>query len=323
MLSRVAERMYWLGRQVERAENTIRLLSVNANLILDLPRVSNQIWAGLIDITGSNSLFYNKFVKADERNVIRFMLTDKNNPGSLINTVQMARENGRVTREILPSEAWERINEFYLYVNKNAEKSVKRDGRFKFLKEVTRYCNQITGQLFDGMSHSHAYSFVRLGINLERADMGTRIVDVGCLNLLQKNDTAPGIFDDLLWVNVLRSLSAFQAYRQQVKDRVNGEDVVDFLLRDRDFPRSINHCLYGINKCFSRLPGNDIPLRAITQTQRLVRESKTEGLLESGMHEFIDEIQIELGSLHTMIGQTWFGYEIAGVDAGTAAPSDK
>ena len=317
MLSRVAERMYWFGRQVERAENTIRLINVNANLILDLPRVSNQIWAGLIDITGSNLLFYKKYTRADERNVIRFLLTDKSNPGSLVSTVKMAREDGRVTREILPSEAWERINEFYLYVNRNAEKSLKRDGRFKFLNEVTRYCSQITGQLFDGMSHSHAYSFVRLGINLERADMGTRIVDVGCLNLLRKNETTPGIFDDLLWVNVLRSLSAYQTYRQQVKDRVNGEDVVDFLLRDRDFPRSINHCLYEINKCFTRLPGDDAPLRAVTQTQRLVHETKIEGLLETGVHEFIDEIQIELGNLHTLIGQTWFGHEIAGT--GTAS----
>lgn len=318
MLSRVAERMYWFGRLIERAENTIRLINVNANLILDLPRMRNQIWTSLIDITGSNTLFYKKLTRTDERNVIRFMLTDEDNPGSLISTVKLARENGRVTREILPSEAWERINEFYLYVRKNADKSLKRDGRFKFLNDVTRFCSQITGQLFDGMSHGHAYSFVRLGINVERADMGTRIVDVGCLNLLRKSETVPEVFNDLLWMNVLRSLSAYQTYRQHVKDRVNGEDVVDFLLRDRDFPRSINHCLYEINKCFTRLPENDIPLRGITQTQRLVHETDTSKLLDSGLHEYIDEIQIELGNLHTLIAQTWFGHEVAGTGVNTA-----
>ena len=279
--------------------------------------MSNQIWASLIDITGSNSLFYNKFTRTDERNVIRFMLADADNPGSLFSTVKLARENGRVTREILPSEAWERINEFYLYVKKNADKSIKRDGRYKFLNEVTRFCNQITGQLFDGMSHGHAYSFVRLGINLERADMSTRIVDVGCLNLLRKNDRVNEVFNDLLWMNVLRSLSAYQTYRQHVKDRVNGEDVVEFLLRDRDFPRTVNHCLYEINKCFTRLPKNDIPLRGITQTQRLVHETNTAKLLETGLHEYIDQIQIELANLHILIAQTWFGHDVAG----TAVPA--
>ena len=310
MLSRVAERMYWFGRQLERIENTARLINVNANLLLDMPRMVKQIWSSLIDISGTNEAFYSKYLKAEERHVLRFMLADETNPLSLISTVNMARENARVTREIMPIECWEKINEFYLYVKRNTHKGIKRDGLNKYLNEVMTYCNQITGLLAGGMSHDSAYSFVRIGRNLERADMVTRIIDVGCLILLHKNEDIPDAFGDLLWMNVLRSLSAYQMYRQHVKDRVNGEDVVDFMLKDSDFPRSIIHCLVEINGCLAKLPGNDQPLRSITHTQRLINETNVNSLMEAGLHEFIDEIQIDLAELHTQVEQTWFGYEV-------------
>ena len=302
--------MYWFGRQVERAENISRLINVNASLILDLPRMGKQIWGSLVDITGSNEAFYEKYQNPEERNIARFMLADENNPVSLLSTIKMARENARVSRETMPSEAWEKINEFYLYVKKNVDKSIKRDVRHKFLNEVTSFCNLITGVMFGGMSHGSAYNFIRIGRNLERGDMTTRIIDVGCLNLIKQGSVVNAAYDDLLWMNVLRSLSAYQMYRQHVKDRVNGEDVVAFMIKDLDFPRSTAHCLSEINNCFERLPKNDIPLRAVTHTQRLINEANIAGLLEAGLHEFIDEIQIDIAELHMQISQTWFGYEL-------------
>ena len=111
MLSRVAERMYWFGRLNERAENTARLVSVNANLLLDLPKMVKHIWADLINITGGSEFFYKKFTRPDERNVVKFILADETNPASLVCSVKAARENARTTREIIPAEAWEKINE--------------------------------------------------------------------------------------------------------------------------------------------------------------------------------------------------------------------
>lgn len=309
MLSRVAERMYWFGRHLERAENTARLINVNANLILDLPKMVKRIWGSMIDITGCSPAFYEKYLNPDERKVLRFMLIEESNPVSMLQTVKMARENARITREIMPIECFEKINELYHYVKRNGDKGVKRDGRHKYLNDIIVHCNQITGLLFGGMSHGSAYSFVRIGRNLERADMGTRIIDVGCLNLLRDDKDIPDAFDDLLWMNVLRSLSAYQMYRQHVKDRVNGEDVVDYLLKDLEFPRSTAHCLAEINSCFAKLPKNDLPLRSVTHTQRLIHEINIKKLMESSLHEFIDEIQIDLGDIHNHVANTWFGYE--------------
>lgn len=308
MLSRVAERMYWFGRYIERAENTARLISVNANLLLDLPRMVKHIWASLINITGCMQLYFSKYDYADERNVIRFMLSDDTNPCSILCSIRSARENVRTTREVMPSESWEQINEFHMFVKQNVNDALRRDGRHEFLAEIINHCHRMTGLLMGNMSHNEAYNFVRIGRNLERADMTTRIVDVGSLNLLQHKDNTPETSDNILWMNVLRSLSAFQMYKQHMRDRVIGGDVVAFLMQDEDFPRSVAHCLGELNQCVLKLPRNDQTLRSITRLQRVIAEMDVAGIMQTNLHEFVDELQVDLAQIHGQVRQTWFDY---------------
>ena len=309
MLSRVAERMYWFGRYVERVENTARLISVNTNLVMDLPRV-DHIWASTLDITGNSAEFQRRFSRVDERNVVKFLLEDDG--GSIRSSVRSARENARTTREIMPSEAWERINELHLFLQRSVGEGLKREGRHNFLGEIIGRCHQLTGLLAGSMSLDIAYNFIKIGRNLERADMSSRIVDVGSLNLItQKNK--PIEYDNILWMNVLRSLTAYQMYRQHVKDRVNAEDVVDFLLKNRKFPRAVAHCLSEVHGCCIELPKNDLPLRSISQAMRTIESNDVIKLLnESGLHDFIDVVQLEFADIHTQVANAWFGY---GVDS--------
>lgn len=307
MLSRVAERMYWFGRYLERAENTARLVNVNASLLLGMPKIVKHIWSSLINITGRADEFYKNHEKAEERNVTKFLLADESNPGSIICSIKMMRENVRTTREIMPSEAWEHINEFYLFAKNNVQRALSRGGRHEFLDDVTNFCHQLTGLLFGTMSHGEAYHFVRIGRNLERADMTTRIVDVGCMNLLTRKEDIPETYDNILWMNILRSLNAYQMYRQHVHDRVNGEDVVAFLMKDVEFPRAVAHCLSELNHCASGLPRNDLALRSITRVQRTIHEMDVNKLFENNLHEFIDDLQVDLADIHGQVAQTWFG----------------
>ncbi|NNE38766.1 MAG: alpha-E domain-containing protein [Gammaproteobacteria bacterium] len=310
MLSRVAERMYWFGRYCERVENTARLISVYSNLLLDLPVNVKNIWGDLVKITGSDEQFSQKYKLSNERNVIKFLLIDKDNPGSLICNLNAARENARTTREIIPTELWEKTNELYLYLQKNSQNVLSQKAKFKIIGEIINYCHQMTGLLFGTMSHGQAYNFIRIGRNLERADMTSRILDVGCVNLLQEQENIPDEFDDILWMNVLRSLSGFQMYRQHIQDRVNGEDVVDFLCRNNDFPKSICHCLIELERCLSKMPGHDHPLREVSHAQRVIDKMDTPKLITSGLHDFIDDMQINFAHIHTIVGQTWFGHEV-------------
>lgn len=311
MLSRVAERIYWLGRYLERAENTARLLNVYSTLLLDLPRGAKIGWHTLVDITGSHAEFADKYQATDERSVIRFLLSDTSNFSSILSSLSMARENARTTREIIPSEAWEQINNLYLFARENASKGVARGPRHHLLNQIIAHCQQIAGLFAGTMSHNSGYNFIRIARSLERADMTTRIVDVGSVTLL------PGLtegvkseqiepFENMIWMAVLNSLSAYQMYRQHVLDRVNGEDVVTFLLQDRQFPRSVVHSLAKLETGLQALPNNDAALVEVTRVQNMAIHADIPLLLQQGLLEYIDLLQIRIAEVHARITQTWF-----------------
>lgn len=310
MLSRVAERIYWQARYLERAENTARLLSVFSTLLLDLPAGTKLSWRSLVEITGTDQSFDEKYKQANERNVMRFLLLDS--ASSLLNTLASTRENARTTREIMPSEAFEQINDLFHYAKDNAADSVSGGSRHKFLEEVISSCHEISGLMAGSMSRGAAYSFVRLGRSLERADMATRIVDVGSGNLLpdigtgakQAESNEP--YENTLWMNILHSLTAYQMYRQHVKHRVNGEDVVRFLLQDDDFPRAATHALTTITKVLKHLPKNNKPTTQVNKTLRMIEKANISKLLDAGLFQYLDDLQIEIAKINASIADTWF-----------------
>lgn len=305
MLSRVAERVYWTARYLERAENTARLVGVYANLLLDLPKGYTVGWHTLIGITGSEQPFGEHHEQADERNVVRFLLTDPANPSSVLSALAGARENVRTTRDLFPAEVWEAVNELHLFARHHAQGGINRNQRHEYLSHIVDGCQQLTGQLAGTMSHDDAYDFVRLGRDLERADMTTRILDVGVATLQEQDDTAAPLLSTL-WINVLRSLSAYQMYRRHVRASVNGRDVATFLLRDAQFPRAVRYCVDELETALARLPRGETPLRAIARISRLLTETDPKAIDREQLHHFIDDLQLELGQLHAAIAQTWF-----------------
>ncbi|MCP1673479.1 putative alpha-E superfamily protein [Natronocella acetinitrilica] len=304
MLSRAAERVYWMGRYIERAENTARLVGAYNNEIMDMPKSVDASWRSLVDIAGATEPFYGRYQNPDERNVVKFLLADDDNPGSIFTSVRAARENVRTTRELLPTEAWEHTNKLYLYVKEHLQRSLARKHRFEFLQTVIFRCQQITGLLSGTMSHDASYRFVRMGLELERADMTTRIVDSAVYLLLPRKES-PTEYDNLLWVNVLKSLSAYQMYRQHVIPRVIGDEVVRFLLQDSDFPRSVAHAVAAAESCLRMLPRNDAPLRAIARLQRRINEANTGAMTLEELHELMDNLQTGINDVHEQIVATW------------------
>lgn len=313
MLSRVAERLYWMSRYLERVENQARLLNVYSNLLLDLPRGARIGWHTLLEISGTEEDFLTHRQNREERSVIRYLLADTRSEGSIVHALSMARENARTTREIIPSEAWEQINNLYLYTRENASRGVARGPRHELLQEIISNCQQLTGLLAGAMSHNSGYRFIKLARSLERADMTTRIVHAGTVNLLPESVTSeadseavPETYENIVWMSVLRSLSAYQMYRQHVLDRVNGEDVVTFLLQDAQFPRSVVHCLDSLHQTLQHMPNNEAVLRQVGSTQRLVKEADINALLGNGLTEFIDSVQTGVADTDQEIVGAWF-----------------
>lgn len=312
MLSSVAERVYWMGRYLERAENIARLLNVYSAMLFDLPRGTTIGWRNLIEISGSHEEFSRRFTVADEKNIVRFLLADANNSSSIFSCLKNARENARTTREIIPSEGWEQINDLYLLAKENVSAGVARGRRHGLLIQLIAHCQQISGLLSGTMSHNEAYSFIQLGRRLERTDMTTRIVDVGSISLFPgfsnnaKERELLEPYENIVWMCVLRSLSAYQAYRQHVQSRVVGEQVVRYLLQDEAFPRAVNFCLNQVNYHLQKLPHHESVQRAVARVQRISKDAQISRLLEKGLLEYIDELQISIADIHEELCAVWF-----------------
>lgn len=306
MLSRVAERLYWLGRYVERAENTARLIAVNNNLMLDMPSSADVIWEALLDILAAGADFRSRYSSVSERNVIRWVVAEEVNGSSLVSSLRAARENARTVREVLPSESWELINDLFWSAQEAAESATARKSRQVYLDQVVLKSQQFAGMLQNTMSHREPFQFLMLGTLLERMDMTSRIVDVGAASVLRRVGTELAAYENILWMNVLLSLSAYQMYRQQVRERVNGPDVVRFLLHDNAFPHSIAYCVDALEHALGQLPRNRTPLQGNRRLLQKLSRANPDALLAAGLHEFLDELQVELGALHAQLVTTWF-----------------
>lgn len=305
MLSRVAENVYWMARFLERAEDTARMIGVNANLLLDLPKGIAPGWKPLIDITGANPQFESNNSDYSERAVLKFLIADLEHGGSILASLRAARENCRTIRDIVPREFWEQINELYLYARENVQAGLTKKGRHAYLSDVIQHCQMLTGLLDGTMNHDRGYEFLRIGRNLERADMTTRLIDVRSSDLLEDTpDLRP--FDNIQWVSVLKSLTGYQMYRQAMQVRVRRADVMRFLFQSEEFPRSVRHTLGAVDAGLRRLPRNKAALRTVAGIQRHLQETDVAALDSAALHLFVDELQVGLGSLHSEMVTTYF-----------------
>jgi uncharacterized alpha-E superfamily protein len=306
MLSRVAENIYWLARYLERAENTARLVNVNAKLLLDLPPEYRPGWLALVDITGSRELFDAREKRAEERDIVHFLIADLDNPGSIFSSVCAARENARTLRDVLPNEVWEHMNELFLEIKEKLPAALSKRTRFHFLQHIVRSMQTLTGELEGTMSRNDAFTLLMLGRNLERADMTSRIIDVRSAQLLPAD--APGFrpFDTIQWLNLLKSLSGYQMYRLSQRTRVSRSAVLEFVLRDLQFPRACLFCLKEVEHFLQALPRCAGVLGSVEEAHSFLVSATPATLDQPALHELIDRLQLHIIVIHEGVARTYF-----------------
>jgi len=305
VLSRVAERLYWMARYLERAEDTARLVNAYSHLILDLPHGAEPGWDILLNTFDASGGFSNRYKLRTERNVVKYLLADLTNESSIRYALKAARENVRTTRDVLPAETWELVNECYLYVDEMAPRSLARSSRFVFMEQMIARNQQITGMVQSTILRDHALWFMRLGRLLERADMTSRIIDVGVAAILNRSGGADAEIP-LLWTNLLTSLSAKSAYWRSVGPLLTANDVVDFIFKNKQFPRSILYCVNEIEDIVAQLRGPPGMLRSIRRIARVMSDFEAESTTLDELHELIDHLQGGLAELNTAFDETWF-----------------
>ena len=292
MLARAASNLYWMSRYVERAENTARILDVTyrMSLLPTSPDLDHQEWFAPIAITGSLFPFGGRHTAVCADQVMHFLALDADNPTSIRSCMRQARENARAVRGTITSEMWEVLNTSWLELAAADDSAILGSPSpwFDWVKERSHLLRGVT---FGTMRRDDAYDFVRLGTHIERADSTARILDVKYHVLLPSVRDVGGAVDYYQWSAVLRSLSAFEAYRKVYKDAITPTRLAELMILGGDVPRSLAFCMVEVHQILGKVrnAGSDEALRRAGEMRSALEYGRIDDVFAQGLHEFLTQ----------------------------------
>jgi uncharacterized alpha-E superfamily protein len=313
MLSRVANSIYWMNRYVERAENYARFVGVNFNLALDLPPNIKEQWEPLLIATADYSLFYQYYQEASRDNVIHFMTFDTRNPNSIYSCIANARENARTIRESISKEMWENLNQLYLTIKDSADAGdLSLDQMQAFVTHIKNGSQLFNGVVDATITRNEAWHFGRLGRLIERADKTSRFLDVEYFALMPDSDITGSTLELILWTAVLKSVSAYNMYRRQYQT-LTPIHIVDFLILDKFFPRSIAYCIRQAEVSLYDISGkpkiqgySNTAEKKLSKLQAELEFCEIDDIFSIGLHQYLDQFQRKNNGIGQAIFETYF-----------------
>ncbi|MFN9721329.1 MAG: alpha-E domain-containing protein [Planctomycetota bacterium] len=316
MLCRVADSLFWMSRYLERAENQARFIDVTLNIALGYRGSEENLWSSLIHAGGDVDVFEKHYSVPSRQNVLRYLLFDRNNLNSVVNCLAFARENARSIRENLTSSLWEAINRFYLKVRSSAADADRvLNQPHPFLEQIKRLAHQVSGVASATWSHGEAWNFSSMGTLLERADKTSRILDVKYFVLLPTPTQIGSQVDVVQWAALLESTSALQTYRR-THGRIVPVNVVDFLILNPSFPRSLRFCVHEADTCLRAISGSLLHENRNAAEEQLgelnqdLDQASGKEIVANGLHQFVDDFQSRLNHIGMAISDTFFQVRI-------------
>ena len=310
MLSTVANRIFWMSRQMERAENMARILGVTSNLLLfgsnDLQR---QNLLAPLNITGTTEAFFERHEELTLAALIDFLALDAANSSSIVCCLRAARENAHSVRWQITSEMWETLNATWLEVRALSASRVSGSGATQFFDWVKERSHLFRGVTDGTIVRGEAFNFSRLGTFLERADNTARILDVKYHVLLPSVQDIGGALDYYQWAALLRSVSSFETYRILYRDQIFPIKVAELLILERRMPRSLAACLDQVKEALDRTRGqNDQPAKRLAYElhARLTHADIAE-IFGGGLHEFLTGCLADVSELGSRLQRAYLG----------------
>lgn len=293
MLSRTADNLFWMARHIERAENTARVLDVahrTSLLPTDIEGAEAYLWYAPLNITGCAVDYEAKHGMAESRSVTHFMAFDPLNHSSIYSCLKHARENARAVRGAITSEMWESINTTWLEFNRlNSDINEERlPYLFEWVKERSHLFRGVT---VGTILKDDAFNFNRLGTFLERADNTARILDVKYHILLPSVKDVGGAADYYQWGALLKSVSAFEAYRKIYRDVISPLRVAELLILRADMPRSLHACMNEVKNTLEIINGNTghEARRRAGEQHAALHYGRIEDIFALGLHEYLTD----------------------------------
>lgn len=306
MLARHAEDLYWIGRYLERAEDTARMLDVTFHSVLEASsdRTPRDLWSELLEV-----LFLDDAPGLDVGSAPEMigstLLADRENPSSIVSLLGRARENARTVREWLSSEVWESVNEVHLELQNRDLAALTRSRPYDILRRVKAGLQGIVGAVEASMPRSDAHRFLMLGQMLERGLITARVVSVWHARL--------GMFSGVAayaeWVKLLKSVSAYEAYLRDHQASMDANRVLQFLIQSEAFPRSVLYCLTQCERQLEVLVGGQVGHAARRSVGRLRAETEfadPTALGPESLDRFLHRLEEELIELAEQVQRDYF-----------------
>ena len=314
LLARFAENSFWLARYMERAENLARILEINEIFARDV-RGQND-WLPILKLHGDEQKFAELYKDVSAQNVIRFYISNAENPNSIRSTVSMARENARSVRHLISLEVWSELNVLYNWVNGLKPRDVSIGKLSRLCDRLKHACQLHTGAVQATLYRDQVWMFYRLGRFIERADQATRLVDIKYKTLLPKKVDEGSAIDVAQWNALLRSAAAYHSYRRAYPRTITPETVTDYILFDPLFPRSLPACAAEMRQLLNSLSAQEElqevkpPERLLRRFERLSRAGAKKAI-SKGMDVFVEDVQISVSDLSDHISKTYFPADAA------------
>jgi uncharacterized alpha-E superfamily protein len=304
MLSRRAKLLYWMSRYLERSNFTSRLLITTNELQLDLTLDDEISWKPLLTVVNLNKDYLKLNKKYSEKKVIDYFIFNKNNSSSIFNSLSRSKENSLVVRDILPEQSIIKLNELLIKFNKSISKKNSKKNNLKLLNNVILGSQNFMYSTDLEMQRNIDYQFLRLGRFLERTDMMIRILQSQALRSKQHKKGYEYL--TLEWINILKSISAFQAYRQYSQQDISISDIINFFLKTDTFPRSINWNLNQIERATYRISKKNELIRNVKKIKADIKKYKIKTNDLDNFLFFLDKMLKKLDDLNNKIQKNYF-----------------
>ncbi len=314
MLSRIADSLYWMSRYLERANNASRLVGINLVHLVEAEDVISEPsqWRPLLSIAGLESTYAELYPGEEIRGerVVNLITREASYSHSILNCLRQARENARLVRDRLSKEMWECMNEMWLRLNVRLRGPLPLEEWPEFHKSVRNGVALFHGLTVSTMMRGEGFDFVQLGTFLERADMTARILDVRYHLLLPDISMVGSPLDYYQWAALLKSLSGFEAYRRKVHAGFRPIDVAEFVIYERDFPRSLRYSVERLYSSLQSLGASPLQQSSIALVGDLLEEWEhtniQEVFFDKGLHEFLQGFLKVASELHAALNKDFF-----------------
>lgn len=310
MLSRVADSLYWMSRYMERTDSILRMLKIN--------HLSSQddgdefTWQPVLRIFSNMEESQIKSIERNGKQVLQYMMVDRENPNSVFNMVTQARENGRSVQDNITKELWQSLNELYHVVSHDKlQYSLQREDTVTVLDSLIKQCMVYYGIADITMFRGEGLSFMNIGKFLERSIQTTDILNVKFSNLLFDMDKTA---DTTYWKHLLLSVSGYELYLKRYRSAFEARNIIDQILFNVDFPRSVIYSINHLHRYITRIRGEQNTegnTKLDFQVGRLkskLQYSNVQSVSQIGLHHFLSEIRTDIFAVGGTLNQHYFAY---------------